>query len=295
MPAPVPPRSSGGPFPMILMACPACDRQYDVSHLEPGRSVRCLCDEVFTVRHRAPSSVGALLCSHCGGPVGADDEACPFCAARLDEAERNTTLCPACFARVDDTARHCSGCGVAIAPQALLPIPAGRSCPRCADVLRVRSMGERSVVECSSCEGLWLTRAVFEGICRDALRSAAAPLPSGAAPDADAGQGYIACLDCDEPMMRQRYRHDGRTSAIVVDACRGHGIWLDRTELERVVAFVRDEPVGLQDLGSVSAWSRAAAPASERALPTVVPAPDRPHPVVEAVRYLARAFDDFLG
>lgn len=284
---------------MIPLACPACDRQYDVSHLHPGRAVRCTCDAVFLVEHRAPLAVHALACSLCGGPIGADDEGCPFCGARLDADERGTCLCPACFARVPESARHCSACGVAIAPQALTPIPAERDCPRCGGVLRVRSLGERSVIECGVCEGLWIARTTFDAACRDALRSSAPPAGEGAdGASSPADEGYISCLACGEPLLRQRFRHAARTSGIVVDACRRHGIWLDAGELARVLSFLREEVVGLHVLGSVGRSepdeTRESAVA-ERRLPTVVPPPERPCAVAEAVRYLTGLLDDFLG
>lgn len=43
---------------------------------------------------------------------------------------------------------------------------------------------------------------------------------------------YVACPRCGEIMARRNF---GRTSGILVDTCKKHGIWLDRGELRRVV------------------------------------------------------------
>ena len=63
---------------------------------------------------------------------------------------------------------------------------------------------------------------------------------------------YIPCLDCGELMQRRQYRHRGRSTGVVVDVCRRHGIWLDARELERVVAAIRAAGSGARsgDTGS---------------------------------------------
>jgi len=103
---------------MLLLACPKCARQYDVSHLAPKSKVRCLCDQVIEVTWRKPFVVAALQCSECGGPAERDDECCRFCGVVLPEKERRaSSLCPVCFARIEEDARHCRACGVRIEPQ----------------------------------------------------------------------------------------------------------------------------------------------------------------------------------
>ena len=229
---------------MILQACSHCARQYDVTAHAPGTEVRCLCDRVFAVSHRMPLGVAALVCRHCGGAVGAEDATCPWCAAALDERDRRaSTLCPACFARIEDEARHCRACGIAIAPQHLTPLRAGAACPRCAGGLRLRDLGPTDVVECSSCEGLWLEPRAFEDVCREARARPDVVLPGAeAVPRAsimDQEVTYIPCLTCGELMQRRQFRHVQRASGVVIDVCREHGVWLDHSELENVVAFVR--------------------------------------------------------
>jgi Zn-finger nucleic acid-binding protein len=229
---------------MILIACPACDRQYDVTDVPVGQRVRCACDALLHVGTQGSLAVRALHCSHCAGAVLAEEANCRWCGAKLSATDRReSTLCPKCGARIEDHARHCRACGVAIAPQALTPLPADKVCPRCAGELELRSLGKTDVIECAVCGGLWLTAHVFEAVCRDAERrlDTFLPEPSGAAAPVTppAEPRYIPCLGCGELMHRRAFRHGKRASGVVVDYCRGHGVWLDRDELEHIVRFVR--------------------------------------------------------
>ena len=233
---------------MILIACPACARQYDVTGVPVGNRVRCACDAILHAGTGGSLEVRALHCSHCAGDVLAEEQNCRWCGAKLSAADRReTTLCPKCGARIEDHAQHCRACGVAIAPQALTPLPADKACPRCAGELQIRSLGVADVIECSACGGLWVTARVFEAVCRDAERRLDTfLLEPGAAssPAAPPDQRYIPCFACGELMNRRAFRHGERPSGVVVDYCRGHGVWLDRDELERIVAFVRRAAAG---------------------------------------------------
>jgi hypothetical protein len=40
-------------------------------------------------------------------------------------------------------------------------------------------------------------------------------------------------------MTRRQFRHGSRTSGVVLDYCREHGVWFDGAELESVVSFLR--------------------------------------------------------
>jgi len=229
---------------MILIACPTCDRQYDVSHVPTGERVRCLCDEVITVGTQKSIQVRALHCSHCAGAIDADEPNCRWCGAKLTAKDRlRSTLCPKCFTRIDDDAKHCKSCGVAIAPQALTPLPEDDSCPRCEGGLLIRALGIADVIECGDCGGMWLTAKVFEAVCRDAERKLDTFLlakPEGADPPREPeGRKYIACLGCRQLMLRKHFRYGQRASGVIVDYCRGHGVWLDRDELAHVVEHVR--------------------------------------------------------
>lgn len=234
------------PFPTkILNLCAGCGRQYDVTHLEAGRAVRCECGKRFAVAVHEPHAPRALKCTHCGGNLAAGAQRCAYCSAEITLEElRLSCVCPACFARLASDARYCMECGVAIAPQALFALAEGSSCPRCKGELRQRVLGHTSIVECSHCAGMWLDAEAFirlcerkeaEGIPEGSLARGPVPV-GGVSGSAGAVQGYIPCLSCRQLMMRKNF---ASSSGVIIDVCRSHGVWLDAHELERVLTFIR--------------------------------------------------------
>jgi Zn-finger nucleic acid-binding protein len=222
---------------MKLLACPDCHRQYNVENQDAGARVRCLCDRVLTVGAARELEVKALRCRHCGAPVAEVQDACGHCRAALSKLDRlATVLCPECGARLPDDSHHCKSCGVELRCQALSPLPADRACGRCAGELRLRLVGDTDVIECESCAGLWLEPSTLERFCAQAVRGAWTGASEGTRVEEPVN--YVPCLRCGELMFRRRFERCGRTSRVVVDACREHGIWLDHGELEKVLSFV---------------------------------------------------------
>lgn len=234
---------------MLLLACPNCSRQYNATGLEPGSEVRCYCDEVFYVKWPRTLSAEALRCTNCGGSIGVEDKACSYCSASISEADRRqSTLCPGCFTRIEDDSKHCRSCALEIRPQMLSPLPAHRACPRCEGKLRVRSFGSLDVTECAGCLGIWLTPETFKGVTDQAKTS------SGETEHLILGKGseqrekqpdemrYIPCLVCSELMQRRQYSHNKNMSGTIIDMCRGHGVWLDHQEIERILEFLATVP-----------------------------------------------------
>ncbi len=243
---------------MDLVACGKCSRQYDVTHLEIGSLIRCFCDTVTAVPARRPLSVSTLACNNCGGKVRPDHDTCPYCEATLDPAAKaSTTLCPKCFTRIPDDARHCNGCGIEIRPQALTPIPDGKTCPRCRGPLQIRALGISDVIECGSCEGIWIRSGAFLSICRSAALSDQVPLPDwpkreGTEPPAQpSGSFYISCLICNQLMQRRQFHHGGRGTGVILDLCRSHGVWLDHRELEDITTHIRARGGAIEPLFEV--------------------------------------------
>ena len=226
----------------MLNACAVCARQYDVSHLEAGTSVRCECGVTFDVEYRQPKSPRALQCSQCGGALKAKAKSCEFCSAEITLEERRlSAICPSCFSRTSTEARFCMSCGIEIALQTLSALPVDSACPRCEAGLRNRSLGTTSVVECSACGGLWLTEGDFEAVCEraDAQELASRALkstPPPRAPLPEETPRYLPCVTCGELMSRRNY---AATSGVIIDVCRRHGVWLDHAELEKVLEFIR--------------------------------------------------------
>ncbi|MCP3915557.1 MAG: hypothetical protein GY711_08390 [bacterium] len=227
---------------MHLLACRACHRQYDVSHLEPGDHVRCACEELLTVKNPHMLNVHAMRCAHCGAPVSAQDETCGHCTARLSAASRlATTLCPECFTRLEESARVCSHCAVEISPNRLSALPHGTVCPRCEGELANRFLGDWDLIECQACQGVWVTPEIFDRLCTKSSQNASSLAPARSrvvvvAPDVVA---YVPCVQCSQLMTRRQFQWSGRSAGVVIDLCREHGIWLDAGELRRVLDFVK--------------------------------------------------------
>jgi len=224
-------------------ACSACLRQYDVTDHLPGRKVRCECGEVFAVVHHRPHSPRPVKCSGCGAPLDAGATACRFCRVEVTFDERRLgSICPQCYARMPSDGRFCPECGIGIAPQRVLPIPEGTSCPRCRSDLVSRAIGPTSVIECSACLGLWIARATFDQVVADA--EARQRVEGSLGPDGSARERripdevrYLECVVCGELMNRRNF---ALASGVIVDICRSHGVWFDAGELRRVLDFVRD-------------------------------------------------------
>lgn len=174
-----------------------------------------------------------LRCSGCGASVPPDGTQCPYCKAQLA-----TVACPACFALVPLSASHCPGCGAAMAPRAASPA-AGAPCPACAKPLASAKVGDVAVGECLACGGLWLDRAVFEqlGVSRERQGAVLGALPTPDQPPAVKLEPvqYRPCPACRQRMNRVNY---AKRSGVVLDVCKAHGLWFDKDELRRVLAFI---------------------------------------------------------
>lgn len=96
--------------------------------------------------------------------------------------------------------------------------------------------------ECESCGGLWLEVSAFEKLCADREhQSAVLGMPSPVSgqqihPAAEIKVRYIPCPQCAQLMNRMNF---ARCSGVIVDICRGHGIWFDRDELRGIIEFIR--------------------------------------------------------
>jgi len=226
----------------VLIACRACLRQYDVSGISTGSRVRCECGAALVVEAPRPRQPRPLKCGRCGGPLREAAGKCDYCEAEFTLEERGLSgVCPLCYARLLAEARFCMECGGEIAPQALRAVAEGVVCPRCKGGLRSRAVGTAAVVECSSCGGLWLSAADLERICEKAdveglVRQHMSQERPTVPELSTRGPAYLPCPTCGDLMVRRNF---GTRSGVLIDMCRGHGVWLDHRELERVLDFVR--------------------------------------------------------
>jgi Zn-finger nucleic acid-binding protein len=134
--------------------------------------------------------------------------------------------------------RFCASCG-AEAARTLMEEAKLLKCPRCRADMQALKLGMTSARECAQCGGLWLDLDALDRLTseRDQLVSAtsvlAARVPLSPTPT-DAVR-YVPCPVCDKLMNRTNFAH---ASGVILDVCKGHGVWLDRGELQRVLEFV---------------------------------------------------------
>jgi Zn-finger nucleic acid-binding protein len=92
--------------------------------------------------------------------------------------------------------------------------------------------------ECPRCGGLFLTRESFDAVTKDAATRERARAVDEAPPGAavpERGFHYRPCPVCAKLMNRSNF---GGGSAVIVDVCGPHGVFLDRGELTRIVDFL---------------------------------------------------------
>lgn len=173
----------------------------------------------------------ALRCPSCGANAREGDRACSHCGSLLA-----TRRCVTCFALSPRDAEKCVRCGALLPAEALNAVPG--TCPDCKAGFVARQAGVAGFSECPRCGGLFLTRASFDAVVKDAAMRASARaldvVPAGkAAPEH--GFHYRPCPVCRKFMNRSNF---GGGSGVIVDVCGPHGAFLDRGELTRIVDFV---------------------------------------------------------
>ncbi len=175
-----------------------------------------------------------LNCPMCGAAAASDDPTCNYCGARLA-----TVACASCFGMMFRGSKHCPRCGAPAGQRVDADLPA-RKCPYCALEMHSLLLGATAIRECERCLGLWIDVPAFEKLCADreqqaAVLGAASPAPTQPVQGVNKVR-YVPCPECEQLMNRINF---ARCSGVVVDVCKGHGIWFDREELSRIVEFIR--------------------------------------------------------
>ena len=226
----------------MLIACPDCRRQYDVGGMRAGEQVRCRCGKLVAVPGDRPRDARVLHCSSCGGVLRGQAGRCEYCGSEILAADRQLgPACPECFARLPRGARFCSDCGVEIRPETCKALRASAACPRCRGRLVVRDLLHAQYTECAGCGGIWLEENSFREVIEKRDLSALGGLIASGRPASPAARDeesvrYLPCPTCGQLMNRKNF---AGCSGVIIDACKGHGLWFDCQELEKVIAFVK--------------------------------------------------------
>lgn len=155
---------------------------------------------------------------------------CGFCRAPLA-----TQRCAACYHMNAFSSLNCTGCGhelglVPVAEQCSIP------CPSCSDdtprTLCKFKDGAHYLYDCQRCGGQFAPHALVLELARRTTRLSRVPTSPTDTPNA---VRYLACPTCNVLMNRKNF---GGNSGIVVDVCAAHGVWFDRGELPKVIAYI---------------------------------------------------------
>lgn len=177
-----------------------------------------------------PSS---LNCPTCGAPAsGADAARCDYCGSTL-----STMGCPSCFGTMFVGMEFCPYCG---AKAARIDGDATLPCPACSGTMRAVHVGPTSMFECGACASTWLDTDTFTQLCANreahgAIASMTGPTTAGVTTTVTSGVRYRPCPTCKKIMNRENFGH---RSGVIIDVCKGHGVWFDRGELHSVLVFV---------------------------------------------------------
>lgn len=100
-------------------------------------------------------------------------------------------------------------------------------------------LGTTRATECAECGGLWLDAETLQRLCtqreqHSAIVGTLAGRQPPASPPTDTVR-YIPCPHCSRLMNRVNF---SKSSGVIMDACKAHGVWLDRGELQRVIGFI---------------------------------------------------------
>ena len=124
------------------------------------------------------------------------------------------------------------------------------NCTVCRVKLKVRVYEGALVQECPSCHGMFVEHETLAKIARDEIapreeaeREAAAESANGRLGATDLSDvSARRCSSCNRTMARYTYAF---SSAVIVDGCPDHGIWLDAGEIERIEAWAEAERRGM--------------------------------------------------
>lgn len=158
---------------------------------------------------------------------------CEFCRSRL-----KTVGCPACLGLMFLGSKFCTNCGALAAAVTVLDNENSGDCPRCKTALQTLQIGTVGIRECNKCGGFWSDAPTFESICVSQEQQSAVLgfIQSDAHPHAHpATISYVPCPDCKQLMNRSNF---ARSSGVIVDICKQHGVWFDADELPKIITFI---------------------------------------------------------
>jgi len=175
----------------------------------------------------------ALNCPNCGGAVESDKTQCQYCKSRL-----KTVACPSCLGLMFLGSKFCDHCGVRASSVEVVDDEKSGDCPRCKRKLESLMIGSTPVRECTLCGGLWTGIKTFESICADKEEQSgvlAFVATRSAERQSQPPINYVPCPNCSQLMNRSNF---ARSSGVIIDLCKQHGVWFDADELPKIIDFI---------------------------------------------------------
>jgi Zn-finger nucleic acid-binding protein len=156
-------------------------------------------------------------------------------------------------------------------------------------------VGDARIDECPSCEGVFVEHGVLRRLLDPG--DLGGEVLAGFAPGTPelttrGGPMYVKCPRCRGVMNRRQFASGAR---VVVDVCRGHGIWFDTAELRAVAAFAETGALARaeEEAAALREEERAAALgelAALRVYNAVSPMHHRRHPSDGLIAWLRERF-----
>lgn len=111
-------------------------------------------------------------------------------------------------------------------------------CPRCKIKLNSLQIQDISLLECQKCGGFWSDSETFENICaeRESQANVLGFVSNRNSPQQTIAVNYVPCPDCKQLMNRNNF---ARSSGVILDICKQHGVWFDAEELPKIIEFIR--------------------------------------------------------
>ena len=162
-----------------------------------------------------------------------DRSLCEFCKSRL-----KTMGCAKCLGMMFLGSKFCGHCGATAQVAELLEETDPGDCPRCKVELQSLSIDSVHIRECVHCGGFWASVREFEELCSSSERQAAVLgfMGSYAHPISNPpAVSYVPCPECEQLMNRSNF---ARSSGVIIDMCRDHGVWFDAGELPKIIEFI---------------------------------------------------------
>lgn len=175
----------------------------------------------------------ALNCPNCGSAVASDKSKCEFCGSRL-----KTVACTGCLGLMFLGSKFCDHCGRKANKVEVFTDEKVGECPRCERPLESLRIGATAVRECMGCGGFWTGAETFESLCADKEEQAAVLNFIGTQTfenRPETAVTYVPCPDCKQLMNRSNF---ARSSGVIIDLCRQHGVWFDADELPKIIDFI---------------------------------------------------------